>query len=221
LLDRAGLPAPYILVGHSFSGLLVRLFAYTYPGEVAGMILVDSAHEDQYERFPAPIQAAFKPLKQMQLDHLAQLKATVAAQGPEAAPTVVSMPPALSPDLAARYKAVSVADPTRVDTMIAELENLEASQAQVRAARSPGLGEIPLVVLSHGQAQVVPGMPDEVNRDYEATWQQMQAELAALSPHGRRVVVPAAGHMIHHEHPERVVDAIREVVAEAQGSDAR
>ena len=41
LLDRAGVPGPYILVGHSFGGLTTRLFAARYPDEVAGLVLVD------------------------------------------------------------------------------------------------------------------------------------------------------------------------------------
>ena len=58
LLIAAKIPAPYVLVGHSLGGIIVRLYAHHYPGEVAGLVLVDSAHEDQFERtsphFPAP-----------------------------------------------------------------------------------------------------------------------------------------------------------------------
>ena len=41
LLATAEIPGPYILVGHSLGGLMVRLYAATYPDEVAGMVLVD------------------------------------------------------------------------------------------------------------------------------------------------------------------------------------
>jgi len=41
LLERAGVPPPYLLVGHSFGGLTMPLFAARYPSEVAGMVLVD------------------------------------------------------------------------------------------------------------------------------------------------------------------------------------
>src|SRR5436190_614794 len=46
-LAKLGEKAPYVLVGHSFGGPVVRQYALTYPGEVVGMILVDSVHEDQ------------------------------------------------------------------------------------------------------------------------------------------------------------------------------
>ena len=46
LLEKAGLPTPYILVGHSVGGLISRVFKAQYPNDVAGMVLVDSTHED-------------------------------------------------------------------------------------------------------------------------------------------------------------------------------
>lgn len=51
LLSRARVPGPFVLVGHSFGGLLVRLFASRYPLDAVGMVLVDSAHEDEIARF--------------------------------------------------------------------------------------------------------------------------------------------------------------------------
>jgi pimeloyl-ACP methyl ester carboxylesterase len=50
LLAAAAVPGPYVLVGHSLGGLFVRLYAYTYPDEVAGMVLVDATHEDNFAR---------------------------------------------------------------------------------------------------------------------------------------------------------------------------
>jgi pimeloyl-ACP methyl ester carboxylesterase len=48
LLTAAAIPGPYVLVGHSFGGLVVRLYAATYSDEVVGLVLVDAAHEDYY-----------------------------------------------------------------------------------------------------------------------------------------------------------------------------
>ncbi len=48
LLTAAAVPSPYVLAGHSFGGLVVRLYAATYPDDVVGLILVDAAHEDYY-----------------------------------------------------------------------------------------------------------------------------------------------------------------------------
>jgi pimeloyl-ACP methyl ester carboxylesterase len=51
LLGASQIEGPYILVGHSFGGLLVRLYAHRYREEVAGVILVDAMHEDQFDVF--------------------------------------------------------------------------------------------------------------------------------------------------------------------------
>ena len=58
MLSAAGFPPPYLLVGHSFGGLVMQLFARRHPDEVAGLVLIDSVHPDQVERFYALSQSA-------------------------------------------------------------------------------------------------------------------------------------------------------------------
>ena len=50
-LARLGITGPYVLAGHSYGGLTVRAFAAIYPGDVAGVVLVDGSHPDQWARF--------------------------------------------------------------------------------------------------------------------------------------------------------------------------
>jgi pimeloyl-ACP methyl ester carboxylesterase len=50
-LRRVDLAPPYVLVGHSFGGLLVRLFAHRHRALVAGLVLIDAMHEDQFDVF--------------------------------------------------------------------------------------------------------------------------------------------------------------------------
>jgi len=45
LLEKAGVRPPYVLVGHSYGGILARLYAFTYPSEVGGIVLEESGHE--------------------------------------------------------------------------------------------------------------------------------------------------------------------------------
>ncbi len=59
-------------------------------------------------------------------------------------------------------------------------------------------------------------MTAEVVQEYEATWAQMQGELAALSPRGRVVVAEGSGHDIHLERPDLVIDAIAHVISSVQ-----
>ena len=46
LLGASGEPAPYVLVGHSFGGPIIRLYAGAHPAEVGGLVLVDALSED-------------------------------------------------------------------------------------------------------------------------------------------------------------------------------
>jgi pimeloyl-ACP methyl ester carboxylesterase len=50
LLAAAKIAPPYVLVGHSYGGLLVRLFAQAHPDDTAGVVLVDSMGRDQTPR---------------------------------------------------------------------------------------------------------------------------------------------------------------------------
>lgn len=55
LLEKAGINPPLVLVGHSFGGINVRLYASLYPKEVVAMVLVDSVHEEETEKWLAMI----------------------------------------------------------------------------------------------------------------------------------------------------------------------
>ena len=65
LLDVAGIDGPFIVVGHSFGGFVAILFAAKYPEDTAGVILVDSPHEDMMDDVPvAPENIDKQALKQ-------------------------------------------------------------------------------------------------------------------------------------------------------------
>ncbi|KAJ3205025.1 hypothetical protein HDU82_005452 [Entophlyctis luteolus] len=49
LVESAGEVGPFILVGHSFGGHMIRIFAHYYPEKVAGLVFLDSSHEDDFE----------------------------------------------------------------------------------------------------------------------------------------------------------------------------
>jgi pimeloyl-ACP methyl ester carboxylesterase len=53
VLSQAKVAPPYVLVGHSAGGFIVRMYAHLYPNEVAGVVLVESSHPDQSSRFLA------------------------------------------------------------------------------------------------------------------------------------------------------------------------
>jgi hypothetical protein len=96
------------------------------------------------------------------------------------------------------------------------IEHRQHTAVDVRAAQIATLGELPLIVLSHGKAQHMPGLSAEVNREFEQMWEQMQSELAARSSRGKRIVAEKSANYIQLDQPELVIDAIREVVEVAR-----
>jgi pimeloyl-ACP methyl ester carboxylesterase len=114
---------------------------------------------------------------------------------------------------AARQRMIAVphrlVDPERVDIWTSE------RQARVALRRSP-IRPMPLVVLAHGHPDDPP--PPYVELE-EPFWRQLQRELARLVPGGRLVVATESGHDIHHDQPELVLDAIRDVVLAVRAGD--
>jgi pimeloyl-ACP methyl ester carboxylesterase len=51
LLHRLDIAMPVILVAHSYGGIISRLYTSLYPGDVAGLVLVDATHEQQVKRW--------------------------------------------------------------------------------------------------------------------------------------------------------------------------
>lgn len=68
LLETTGHPPPYVLVGHSYGGLLIRVFAHMYPTEISGLVLVDPATEGMYayleKNYPEEWEAAAAALNE-------------------------------------------------------------------------------------------------------------------------------------------------------------
>jgi len=201
LLVNAGIPPPYVLVGHSFAGLNVRQFACKYPDEVAAIVLVDATHEDISARFPPE----FKHLQASAIRLLRFGRVTA----PFGLPRLLRRPMAaanLSPGIQPIANALGYRT-AAYRTILAEATAFEESAAQVR--RAGALPSVPVVVLTAGIQQHPPGVP----RDrMDEAWRSMQQDLVALSPMGRQIVVDTSGHFIHLDEPETVIRAIREIV---------
>jgi pimeloyl-ACP methyl ester carboxylesterase len=205
LLHDAGMAGPFVLVGHSLGGMDVRMFASQYPSEVVGMVLVDSSHPDQDDRFPPEakkLAAGTKyVIRAMQIMLPIGLPRLLASR---------SVPDEVRPEFCAVF-----CRPQFIAAVRAEAAAQDENSAQVRALGS--LGNMPLIVLSHDPEKVrFPGnLTEPVNRE----WGKMQEELAQLSSNGSHLVVKGSGHDIQIDKPEAVVEAIRKVVSQAKGTD--
>ena len=84
----------------------------------------------------------------------------------------------------------------------------DGSRARVRHARANALPpEVPMIVLTATTGKL-PALQQQSTR--------LLADVAAAAPHGRQMLVENAGHYIHHDRPDVVVEAITTVLAEAR-----
>ncbi len=209
LLARSGLPAPYILVGHSFGGLTVRLYASTYPREVAGLVLVDSTPEDLYDYQPELAHIAQQEMKQMNLLSL------LAPVGVIRLALAAGLNPALQLNYPIEVRPVLQAlfSQTRFLRETAHAQAaLPESMAQVRASRN-ALPPLPLVVLSQ-RIETDFGNPQAAD-----TWHRLQRNLLTLSPEGRQIIAEKSGHYVQLDQPELVIDAIKSLALEPGWSE--
>ncbi len=202
LLAKANIAGPYILVGHSFGGINLRVFARMYPAEAAGMVLVDSAHEEQSGRLPFLKDATEQAIGQLRLFSFLSASGLMALL-PENIPNR-----GLSAEVYKQYQAV-VATTRYFQGAMAESAGVNGSAASPKIA---GLGDLPLIVLTHEKFEAMPGLTASQQEQFEQEWTKMQRELAGLSSKSKQIIASASGHYIQVDRPELVIEAILELV---------
>lgn len=206
LLLNANIQGPYVLVGHSLGGMIVRMYTHNYPDEVAGMVLVDSMHEALAIRLPELVKAVQGMTGQYRL--FAFLSSSgIMALAPQNVPN-----PGLPEDAYAQYQAIT-ATTRGFNTHIAESNAAEESSTEARALHMTSFGDLPLIVLSAGQRQSIPSLTAAENQQLQEEMQTLQSELAVLSSAGKQIMAEQSGHYIHLDQPDLVIDAIREMLA--------
>lgn len=204
LLRNAGEIPPYVLVGHSFGGLLVRVYTDQYPRDVLGLLLLDSSHPDQVARFekvhgkPSFLEAYLIPALLPALARLGVLR--LAFRFTDAGRRFDG----LGPRRAKEFKAF-FADSSHQSAAQAEIDAWNETAAQARATRL--LGELPLVVISAGETE--PLSPEGRVRS------ELQEELASLSSRGSHHILAGATHgslATDQADAGRVAQAIRQLV---------
>jgi pimeloyl-ACP methyl ester carboxylesterase len=218
LLRKGGLVAPFILVGHSFGGLLVSAFAHAYPEQVAGLVLVDpisltywgSGSRANADRILAGarlsrrgailahlglVRAALSILNAGGRRFPMQIAQAVARQGTglmeNLAREIAKLPRELHSTVRAHW--------SRPNGFLAMAEHLKALPACATAGLTMSVPvHIPVTILSAGNATV------EELRERDA-W-------VARSTRGCHIRVPGTGHWLQLERPELIVDAVRKMI---------
>jgi pimeloyl-ACP methyl ester carboxylesterase len=217
LLAAAGIAPPYVLVGNSFGGAAVQLFAWAHPSEVQGLVLVEPMHEDELVRMDALTHGRFSAGEE-QIIEFGKGCAAVADAGfdpkSQAYESCIGGP---DPSLPAEVGVVDLKQRlTPAWWRVRQGERMARAQDrdQLRAARK-AFGDLPVLVLVRGVSPyLMPGKPpSETNKAIEAANLQMQTALARSSARGEVRVVPGAGHEIQQTHPEAVVTAIDDLLA--------
>ncbi|MGA7525567.1 MAG: alpha/beta hydrolase [Acidobacteriaceae bacterium] len=224
LLRKSGLAAPFLLVGHSFGGLVVRAFAHAWPEQVAGLVLADPvsltywghASEADTNRLLAAVKLSRRGAVLARIGvvraALSVLNAggrwfpryigrAVARQGSDVmqnlATEVARLPRELHSTVRAHWSR-----PTGFLAMSEYLEALPACAAAGLTMSVPA--HIPVTILSAGTATA------EELRERDA-W-------AAQSERGRHFKVPGTGHWLQLERPELIADAVRAMIGSPTGS---
>jgi pimeloyl-ACP methyl ester carboxylesterase len=218
-LAAAGEHGPFLLVGHSYGGGVVRNYALRYPNEVAGLVLAEAVGDTQW----IVMGSEAKQLRTFASGRaVPPARATMSEADRPAAPE--HPPEEAREDPALRVLAADVRAMHRWASGLPALEDAENSQRDwsveyikrwAEGDQAGRLGDLPLIVLARKDGSY----PADLNRpaaELESDRLAAQRALAAWSRHGRLQLVPA-GHELHLEAPGVVAAAIEEVAREAVG----
>lgn len=193
LLQNAGIHGPYIMVGHSFGGFTAQYFARYFNHEIAGIVLIDSSHEEQVYRLPE--NGKYVVRRSLHQDRSNMVTRSVLH---EHFPKEVA---AVAQQLMTRWTALV--------TWREEMANYALSSRELRDVHDRPILEIPIVVLTRGK-RVWPDTP--YGDAMEKVWKELQDELSSLNGNSTHIIAENSGHVIHLDEPELVVDAIHDVL---------
>ncbi|MEO8313840.1 MAG: alpha/beta hydrolase [Pseudomonadota bacterium] len=220
LLINAGEHGPFVLVGHSYGGLYARTFQLEYPQDVAGMVFVDSAHENELlfvnGRFTRVIDdAQARPIPSVKKDsplHESEIPPDILKAITESARQMArnaNDPPydKLPPDIQA-MRSWAIGQPKHAAASDNPFEPEERALL-LKSLHTTPLGDRPVIVLTRGN----PVYAGDLREQRQQERHEQQQDLARLSRRGEQLIVPGSDHEIQLDAPDVVVKAIREVLS--------
>jgi pimeloyl-ACP methyl ester carboxylesterase len=216
LLVAAGVKPPYVLVGNSLGGANVQVYAYRYPAEVKGLVLIEPAHEDDVSRLDKASHGNLRKVLAMAEQQNAYCLAGAEKgfkPGSEEQTNCIGKPADdYGPTLGAAVQSAT-SKPAYWRALVDEWKAMDATGEQLRKRRR-AFGDMPVLLLTRGVSPyAVPGKPQSaLNKAFEDENFAIQKETAALSTRGKQRVVAGAGHIVQADKPEAVVEAVLEVL---------
>jgi pimeloyl-ACP methyl ester carboxylesterase len=195
LLQNANVPGPYIMVGHSLGGRVVRVFVHDYASEIVGVVLIDSMNPKQVTQSSKDMQSQSNSQSQP-----FSFQAALARFG--IARLLVKLP-GIAPSVPANAEAYYplYVRPQSLQVTANEYQGLPASAAQAAAVKS--FGDLPLIVLT-AKLNDIP------------SWPEWQAELLELSSNSQQSFAENSGHNVQMEQPGAAVAAIIQMVRQVR-----
>jgi pimeloyl-ACP methyl ester carboxylesterase len=213
MLRAIGAPGPYILVGHSFGGSNVQLYAMKYPEEVVGIVLIDSVHEDQLKVLDIPPIELFQLLMGASSLGICRLLSHVPLVRSSMDKHIEKYPLHLQEIYHAQSLKTKFAHALKGEAFFAQ-ENCNRLKEYSGHFEDKPLCVItagkPLISYERGQAVYTREQIDAINTQ----WPQLQADLVKKSSRGRHVIAEHSGHMIIADQPEIIIDVVHEMVDE-------
>ena len=210
LLAAAGVNGPLLLVGHSLGALIVRVFAKSYPQQMAGVVLLDGSHPEQ--RLEPALSSPPPGFEAHLRGALRRYQA-----GGEAPGELAFLMQVFSDLSEVPAQLAALARESMVDATMLEWQSFGASAAQ--AEQAGDLGDLPLIVLWAPVVAAIPGMDAA---QLLKRWRRFQSDAATLSSRSRLLAVDGADHMGLVMQPQFAAVAAREIAALAhQVSGAR
>jgi pimeloyl-ACP methyl ester carboxylesterase len=223
LLANAGIKPPFVLVGHSYGGWLVRQYQAMYPSEVAGMVLVEAGQDNPLriapdgKAVPATELATGRPVPEvkksgpLRVSDLGPNLVKRMMAGTDQLSQHANDPPRdLLPPDAQRMRTWALAQLGHVAAGVNPFEIEEiVTLRNDRLKSSHVLGDLPLIVLTRG-------IPDETGpnaKSLEEDHRRDHQALASMSSRGKLIVAGHSGHHIQLQQPELVVASIRDVLS--------
>ena len=170
------------------------------------MVLVDSTHEEQYERLLGQKNTLPDLVRQFRM--LGVLSSTgFMALAPQAIPNQ-----GYPDEIFDQYKIVWAMG-KHFTTAAAESNAMLESADEVRALQITSFGNLPLSVLSAGLDFPISYLSEAENQQFWEETRTMQSELAALSSNSTHTIAEQSGHNIQFDQPDLVINTILEMVA--------